>query len=555
MRRFALVAVLLAAALCGASSARAQWPFIPIAQSQAKSLNAASNTCVFNQNVTSGNLVLVGISWESSTNTPTVTDTLLSLYAPKFINTANTVHLAVYTTTLASTGANTVTVAITSGGFININCVEVPPLWTLTVDGTAGFATYTGSPATITTPAVGGGGTTLNSDLIFTYIGNDNSAGFQNLQSASLGTWVQVGSSGNADSQAGFLRVGGVAGSGTTVTVDNGGTTGSVVTIAFQSKALAITSAAAAPDGGTTSTYDFTLLSAGGAGAITWSVTGGALPTGLSLNAGTGEITGTPTVSNNYSATFQATDGTHTATKTITFKITTGLNAIALIQTQTTPGPVNGSTSLTFGSSVTAGHTIAVQFNFNATADQISSCTDTLGTSFALVVAMGMKGDNLTQAVLGEILIAAGVAPASGADTVTCPTIATLGQAVAIAEFSNVSYIANDNTAGTVGVDTSPVTITSNALTTLVPNQVIFGACTGHFAGSTNTVNAPFTAIGSALASATAYRIVTSVAGYSLSCNQASNSDRSWLIGIAGFRPTGGTVSPPGGRGPKGRIL
>ena len=40
--------------------------------------------------------------------------------------------------------------------------------------------------------------------------------------------------------------------------------------------------------------YSETLLP-GGRNALTWSVTVGSLPTGLSLNTATGEITGTPT--------------------------------------------------------------------------------------------------------------------------------------------------------------------------------------------------------------------------------------------------------------------
>ena len=54
--------------------------------------------------------------------------------------------------------------------------------------------------------------------------------------------------------------------------------------------------------------YNQTVATAGGTGAITFGVSGGALPTGLNLNAGTGAITGTPTAAGAYSFTLTATD-------------------------------------------------------------------------------------------------------------------------------------------------------------------------------------------------------------------------------------------------------
>jgi hypothetical protein len=74
MRKLRLFALLLAPILFCALPSCAQWPYVPIIQSQVKQQNAASITCVFDNNVTSGNIVLVGISYEGTTNTPTVTE-------------------------------------------------------------------------------------------------------------------------------------------------------------------------------------------------------------------------------------------------------------------------------------------------------------------------------------------------------------------------------------------------------------------------------------------------------------------------------------------------
>jgi Tol biopolymer transport system component len=56
--------------------------------------------------------------------------------------------------------------------------------------------------------------------------------------------------------------------------------------------------------------YISTLAATGGTAPFTWTVFGGVLPTGLSLNAGTGVVTGTPTASGNSTVVFNVTDST-----------------------------------------------------------------------------------------------------------------------------------------------------------------------------------------------------------------------------------------------------
>ena len=66
------------------------------------------------------------------------------------------------------------------------------------------------------------------------------------------------------------------------------------ITINAVAPALAI-STASLPNGSVGTPYDQILAVTGGTGPFTWSVSSGSLPAGLSLNAATGEISGTPT--------------------------------------------------------------------------------------------------------------------------------------------------------------------------------------------------------------------------------------------------------------------
>lgn len=54
--------------------------------------------------------------------------------------------------------------------------------------------------------------------------------------------------------------------------------------------------------------YSHTYSASGGTAPYTWSITAGALPTGLSLNAATGEVTGNPSAAGSYSFTITAQD-------------------------------------------------------------------------------------------------------------------------------------------------------------------------------------------------------------------------------------------------------
>ncbi|MNW56797.1 putative Ig domain protein [compost metagenome] len=100
----------------------------------------------------------------------------------------------------------------------------------------------------------------------------------------------------------------------------------------------------------------------GGTGAITYAVTSGALPTGLTLNPSTGAITGTPSVSGAYDFTISATDSATppaTATLQYTGNVTPALSKtpLQLINEAAESGDWTGVDESTFADAGVTGVT------------------------------------------------------------------------------------------------------------------------------------------------------------------------------------------------------
>jgi len=75
-----------------------------------------------------------------------------------------------------------------------------------------------------------------------------------------------------------------------------------------------------------------TVIAVGGTGATTWSISAGALPTGLTLNTSTGAVAGTPTVANTFNFTVRVADSaSHATTKAYTVTINPALSVASSV--------------------------------------------------------------------------------------------------------------------------------------------------------------------------------------------------------------------------------
>jgi hypothetical protein len=118
--------------------------------------------------------------------------------------------------------------------------------------------------------------------------------------------------------------------SATTFSLSAGQTVSINDTLALSTTALSI-STASLPGGSTTAAYSATVQAAGGSAPYDYVATG--LPSGLSINASTGSITGTPTASGNFSVTVTVTDA---STPAVTTSTTLALSIAAPVVTTTT---------------------------------------------------------------------------------------------------------------------------------------------------------------------------------------------------------------------------
>ena len=138
--------------------------------------------------------------------------------------------------------------------------------------------------------------------------------------------------------------------------------------------------------------YEAPLAAVGGTPPYTWSVTGGALPPGLTLGASTGIITGTPTAVDNGVVTVGVTDAAHPADAAVSGPLPLTVGQTVSPRTLTAWGQI-GQPGNTLASDDPVPTPVALPAGVSATATA-SGVDDALAlTSSGTVVAWGHNAD------------------------------------------------------------------------------------------------------------------------------------------------------------------
>lgn len=252
------------------------------------------------------------------------------------------------------------------------------------------------------------------------------------------------------------------------------------------SKALSISIATAPlsvmttglPDGVVGQSYNnATLQSGGGNPPVTWSISAGTLPAGLTLNAGSGAITGSPTTAGSSTFTVQATDSSTPTAQTATKQLTIRVNAVLAITTTTLPGGTVNST-----------YNATLQASGGATPISWSITTGSLPSGLSLNASTGVISGTPQTAATSNFTVQATDSTAPTAQTATQALSITVSVAPLVITTSNLqNAVVNTSYNQTLQFTggTNPVTWTITA--GVLPTGLVLNAANGNITGTPTT--------------------------------------------------------------------
>jgi hypothetical protein len=255
------------------------------------------------------------------------------------------------------------------------------------------------------------------------------------------------------------------------------------------------------------------------------------LPAGLSVNATTGVISGTPTGAGGTSTvTLSATNGVGTGTATLTLTVVLASSPSFVQSTAgTTPGSAS-SLSVSFPANTTVGDIILVGFDFTTSAS-FSSISDSQGNTFTQV------GTQLTSpgGARSQVYYANNIK--GGADTVTINLSANSAWIeVYLNEYSGVNQTNPiDAQAGASG---SASTASSGNATTTAAGDIIYGYCVGD---GNCTVGSGFTA----RSTLDANLVEDETAGSAGSYAAKGKANQGWTMQMVALKPASSAVGSP----------
>ena len=225
--------------------------------------------------------------------------------------------------------------------YSNMTCPSVTDCFAIAQysSGPLAIVSTTNSGSTWTSATLPSG--TYLSDLACPSVTTCFATGNTNSNAPEIFTSTDSGSTWNTEavpSATGGLRS--LACSSTTTCFAVGNGTGSVGALILDTSSLSITPGSL-PVGAVSSAYSAVLAAGKGTAPYTWSIGEGALPAGLSLNASTGAIAGTPTTTGSSSFTVTATDSS-SPSLTSSLNLAINIESALAITTNSIPGGTVG---------------------------------------------------------------------------------------------------------------------------------------------------------------------------------------------------------------------